>query len=341
MKKLNLLLYIFIVLFSGCIHNSEYLNYPGEIKPEINNPNAVLVSNLLFNIKPNTSKWFYFKFAPGDTIVINSWTIKGDNISNFNILRWPNSEIFSTSAVKIIRNERIVNERVAIYRFKISNTSLFSTKMYKLMIYRIPKYKAFARFNTTVYWDTLYDTTFVTQKESVLVSVDTAIEKVLDSKIEMPYMKKSYIEVNLPKHTLFWVYWIGAFGTGNKNESSSTEDGLNIPLRSFALGKIKKIVGNGRGATIDYYFIKRQRDVDDFMSGLDFYSFKKGLGIVSDYGKIEEPLEGRFFIAVKNSDFKKRREMVRFKILALVGIPHYEYDYITVPRVRRRFVPRI
>ncbi|NIA23872.1 MAG: hypothetical protein GWP03_06940 [Proteobacteria bacterium] len=77
------------------------------------------------------------------------------------------------------------------------------------------------------------------------------------------------------------------------------------------------------------------------MNGFEFYSFKRGVGIVSDYGKMDDPLEGRFYIAVKNRDFKKRREIVRFKIFALVGIPNYEYDYITVPRVRLRFVPII
>ncbi|NIA23873.1 MAG: hypothetical protein GWP03_06945, partial [Proteobacteria bacterium] len=188
-------------------------------------------------------------------IVVNAWAIKGDNISNLNVMKWPNTEMFNTFAARAVRNKRIVNNRIAVYRFKLSNTSLFSTKMYKLMIYRIPGLKPFERFNTTVYWDTIYDTTFVTQKESVLVSMDTTIEKVLDSKIELSSMKKSYIEINLPENTLFWVYWIGAYGADNS--SSAIERELNIPLRSFALGKIKKLIGIGKGAAIDYYFIRR------------------------------------------------------------------------------------
>ncbi len=337
MRRIKILFVLIAILFAGCIHNSKQLNYPINVEPNIENSNAITVANLLFKMKANSYRRFYYKFAPGDTIVVNAWTIKGDNISNFNVEMLPFNNVYNTYAAKTILNEKIVNKRKAIYKFTISNTSLFSTKMYKLMIYRIPKFKAFENFNTTVYWDTVYDTTYVTQRESVLVDVDSTVEIVLSTRVQLPPMKKSYMEVNLPENTLFWVYWIGA--TGSEKTPVFSDKKINIPLRSYALGKIPGLKVIKKGAPIDYYFIRRYTDVEDFMNGFDFRYFKSGISVVSDYAKIDSPAHGKFYIALHNK--KGNDKFVHVKIFALIGTPHYEYDYITVPRVRVRYIPHM
>ncbi|MEO0087722.1 MAG: hypothetical protein ABIK90_06585 [candidate division WOR-3 bacterium] len=61
--------------------------------PEILNPKAKLVAEILFPISPGEKKSFYYQFAKGDTILFNAWTVKGNNISEISIIKWPDIPI--------------------------------------------------------------------------------------------------------------------------------------------------------------------------------------------------------------------------------------------------------
>lgn len=161
---------------------------------------TVDVANLTFKIPARETQTFYYSFAAGDTIVINVEPIKGEDISGIIIREWPASVKFQDTKTRWV-DKKIAVPKTAVYCFELANTFLFR-KTYGLSIKRIPSSEEQIGFNTSVIWDTLYETTYVPVVESTLVKVDSIPEELKNTQVKVGSQltgdMKTLIEISLP-----------------------------------------------------------------------------------------------------------------------------------------------
>jgi len=311
---------------------------------------TVDVANLTFKIPARETQTFYYSFAAGDTIVINVEPIKGEDISGIIIREWPASVKFQDTKTRWV-DKKIAVPKTAVYCFELANTFLFR-KTYGLSIKRIPSSEEQIGFNTSVIWDTLYETTYVPVVESTLVKVDSIPEELTSTQVKVGSQlsgdTKSLIEISLPQGTSHWVYWIGADQKAAKGLEAMAEQlpeaaltlGIVDPVTGFALGFLSKLYTLNQGVDINYYFINSDQRVK-FQYGDTFYYFKKGERVVSDYSKMTSPTKGTFYLGLDNSYSIMTSKMVTVKIVAVKIIPQYEIKTVQRPVVKKTAVPRV
>ncbi|MEO0151692.1 MAG: emp24/gp25L/p24 family protein [candidate division WOR-3 bacterium] len=303
------------------------------------NPKAQIVADITFSISPGEEKEFYYKFAEGDTIIFNAWVGSGNDISEVSIKKYPSSVIFSSMATRTVENKSIFVEKNAVYVFSFKNTSLFNQKVYKFTIHRIPTKEEFQNFNTSVEWETIYDTTYVTRIESVLIKVDTIVEEVVNTQTKIGAQSTSTIKVILPEGTLHWAYWIGVGQEAIEGlkrmgqELSQVGAIVGDPVTAFALGMVPSLFTLHQGLDISYSF--------EQYKGGEWVSFKRGSRVVTDYAKMEYPKSGVFYIRLDNSYSVFTSKLVAVKVVAVRLIPQYDIRQVKEPNITIRKVPRL
>lgn len=330
--------------------------YPPTITPSIVNPKAKIVADIVFQISAGKKKVFYYKFADGDTIIFNAWTIKGKNIGEISIVKWPESVVFNAWTVPAVENKRIFVEKKAIYAFSFKNEGVIWPNTYKFTLHRIPTNEKFLNFNTVVKWKTIYDTTYVTVVESTLVRIDTVPEKIIDTQIKVGSQltssllgneTRAYIKISLPEETSYWVYWIGV---GQEAVKKLEEMGRSLskvlgimmkvePVEAFAIGLIPELYTLNKGHDINFYFLPDYENAMRFISGNSFYYFKKGEKIITDYAKMERPKRNTFYLGIDNSYSIATAKLVTIKVVAVKIIPKYKVQQVQKPIIKRRYIP--
>ncbi|MEO0197331.1 MAG: emp24/gp25L/p24 family protein [candidate division WOR-3 bacterium] len=310
------------------------------------NPKAQIVADITFSISPGEEKEFYYKFAQGDTIIFNAWVKSGNDISEVSIKKYPSSVIFSSMATRTVENKSIFVEKNAVYVFSFKNTSLYNKKVYKFTIHRIPTKEEFQDFNTSVEWETIYDTTYVTKIESVLIKVDTIVEEVVNTQTKVKAQSTSTIQVNLPERTSHWAYWIGVGQEAIEGLERMSEEVSKLlagkailgaasisPVAAFALGMVPSLFTLHQGLDISYSF--------EQYKGGEWVSFKRGSRVVTDYAKMEYPKSGVFYIRLDNSYSVFTSKLVAVKVVAVRLIPQYDIRQVKEPNITIRKVPRL
>jgi hypothetical protein len=94
--------------------------YSYRVMPTVTNPKAKIVADLSFQISSRKEKIFYYKFAEGDTIIFNAWTIKGKDISEVSITKWPTTTVFNSWAIPVVENKKIFIEKSSVYSICIN-----------------------------------------------------------------------------------------------------------------------------------------------------------------------------------------------------------------------------
>jgi len=173
----------------------------------------IRVAQVEFSIKPGEEKSFYYKFAEGDTIIFNAYVIKGNDISEVKVIKYPNTVLYTSYAVKKVENEVIYNPQQAIYQISFKNNGRLNSKVYKFVIYRKPTKPEFNDFDVSVQMVTIYDTIYVEDIEYTF-KVDTTWEEVVNTTLNVGSQMgggntTAYVKVDLPSNTSTWVYWIG------------------------------------------------------------------------------------------------------------------------------------
>ncbi len=297
---------------------------------------TVDVANLTFKIPASETQTFYYSFAAGDTIVINVEPIKGEDISGIIIREWPASVKFQDTKTRWV-DKKIAVPKTAVYCFELANTFLFR-KTYGLSIKRIPSSEEQIGFNTSVIWDILYETTYVSVVESTLVKVDSVPEKLVDTQKKISAGLSSSVKVSLPEGTSYWVYWIGVGQEAVEGLNSMVEQlpevvGIVDPVAGFALGYLSKLYTLNSGLDINY-------TLERYSYG-NWVPFKYSSGIVTDYAKMDKPINGSFYIKLDNSYSIMTSKMVTVKIVAVKIIPQYEIKTVQRPVVKKTAVPRV
>jgi hypothetical protein len=203
----------------------------------------IVISETSFKLPILGEESFYFGFAEGDELLFSFEVESGKEIKELEIIQLPSTSRYKELKTSHISDKRITVPKTGIYQFRFANTVVLQ-KICKLKIQRIPATQATANFNSTVYWRTVYDTTYrnfnqqkATPETYKTVSLVTPTTYYLDPNTPEGTQQIT-VPVNLPDFTSEWYY---AYAATNKKE---TAESLKSSLK-LATNLQKKIAESG------------------------------------------------------------------------------------------------
>ena len=259
---------------------------------------------------------FYYGFAEGDQIVFNFYEVNGKELKEFEIIELPSSSKFMDYKTKKIENKILNITRTGIFKFRFSNSAV-SARICKIKIQRIPASDETKNFNTSVYWKTVYDTTYTTEAEKYFIRGDTTISCLTDQIAKVHSQtnangSKTTFNFDLPANTVAWSYYIGVDQAGQQAyESASKELASKAsplvsqipgygPLAALALGSVSYLTAIQSGEDIDFYIVEGD-NLNLFLAGQQFYYVKKGK-VINDYSRMLTPLIGTYHVCLSNDN---------------------------------------
>jgi hypothetical protein len=291
-------------------------------------PVEVVESVIKVGIK--TEEAVYYGFAEGDQLIFSFEEANGKEMKEIEIVEMPSTSRFMDYKTSKIENKTIHVPRKAIYKFRFENSALLP-RVCKYKIQRIPSGPATRNFNTTVYFDTYYDTTYTTVMESYIDRSDTVISNLQDRVIKVnhltaPGSSKSTFNFVLPENTVSWSYYISADKAGlqvyqeaakelNSRSGSIIEKFPKYgPLAAVALNANSYLAKLDTGQHINYWIVEDD-NAELFKSGEQFRFIKKGK-VINDFSQME-PRDLVFYFCLHN-DYKDTPVTVTVKITAIL-----------------------
>jgi len=244
---------------------------------------------------------FYYGFAQGDKLIFNFEEVNGKELKELEIVEMPSSSKFMDYKTNKIENKIFTISRTAIYKFRFTNSAI-AARICKFKIQRIPESTATQNFNTTVYTHIVYDTTYSTVMEDILVNTDTVITHLqdrivkLNSVINEPNNKATFNFI-LPENTIGWSYYMGVGPEGLQvYEEAAKKLNANLdqviskfpsynPLAALVLGRDPFLTKLQMGNEIGFW-ITEGENASLFTSGAQFRYIKKGKAI-NDYSRMD------------------------------------------------------
>jgi hypothetical protein len=178
---------------------------------------------------------FYYGFTEGDQLLFNFEEVKGKELKEVEIIELPSSSKFMDYKTKKIENKIINITSTGIYKFRFSNSAM-SGRICKVKIQRIPADEITKNFNTSVYWKTVYDTTYTTVQEKYLikkeykpVSIVPTTEYFINSGSNATFnggKSRITFPVALPKNTQEWYYVFSA--SREKSDIDKAKSSFNL-----------------------------------------------------------------------------------------------------------------
>jgi hypothetical protein len=269
-------------------------------------------------ISPISEENIFIGLHAGDVLIINIEELNSKELKEIELLEYPSNSKFLDYKTPRIANKQIAISNTGIYKIRIANSAV-SGRVCKINLDRIPAENT-QNFNTTVYWKTVIDTTFYTEKEEYLISTDTTFTDFysstafISSQNALNGNKNSQIiSFDLPANTKSWSFYIG---TGNEGKaeyerahkqfiSSASKAALQIPgygpMAALALTGVSYINQVQGSDNVKYWFLSSVDDVQRFNSDIAFYQYKKG-DVVNEAAQMKSPLKGRVYIALLNDN---------------------------------------
>ncbi len=167
---------------------------------------------------------FYFGFAEGDQVIFFFEEQTGKDLKEVEILELPAVSRYKEFKTKKIQNKILTVPRTGIYQFRFANSVLMQ-KTCSLKIQRIPAGVSTQNFNTTVYWRTVYDTTYRNAQQQATTTESYKIVVLLPPTTYFlePNMAGSKpqvaLPINLPDFTAEW-YYVYAVANSKQNAES-------------------------------------------------------------------------------------------------------------------------
>lgn len=259
---------------------------------------------------------FYYGFAEGDQLIFDFHELKNKELKELEIIELPASSKFMDFKTKRIKEKSIPVTNTAIYKFRFSNSAL-AGRICKFKIQRLPSSEETADFNTTVYWRTVNDTSYVTEQERYLVKRDTIITNLTEQTAKVHSQtntngNRTSFNFLLPENTVSWSYYIGVDQVGQEsfaNAASELADKASPmlasipgygPLAALALGGTSFLTQMQKGEDIDYFIVDND-NVNLFLSNQAFSYYKKGK-VINDFSRMTIPLSGMLHVCLANDN---------------------------------------
>ena len=329
----KILLLVFVITLACATSTPKYVNF---IQPEIKNKKAKPVAEVTFKLLPSTHREYYYRFAPGDTVILNAWVEKGNDISKLEVEPYKGSVVFSFMRVPYVANRTFIADTGGIYVFRFFNSSSFKSKIYRFTIHRIAGEKDYAYFNTSVFWDTIYDTTYKWVKESTLVRYDYETERIVFKGFILNKGGHRCTKIDVPSGTSYVLYMVGVGDNFLQEISGNTGE---TALSLFKKGKTLRPLANkvNTNSSIDYAIDYSANRAVKFLNGESLHPVYGERNIIIDFGRVS--VHSDCYLCVKNNSHKKDISVFQ-DVVAVKKVGVYSYRRVRKPFVRVYRVPK-
>ena len=280
---------------------------------------AIDVAENTLKINGHSEEVFYYGFAAGDELVFSFKEVHGWSLKELEISELPASIKFMDYKVRKIEKKTMQILRTGIYKFRFTNPA-GTARICNIKIQRIPAGPGTLDFNTSVYWHTVQDTTYVPTQEKYLLRRDTVaqtlverVTKIGSANYVFGNSKKELIDFTLPKGTVSWSYYIGV-GTEGQKAFVRAKSGFLNSAASFAshipgYGTMAALALYGVNAfsliqgedNVNFWFIGDEINAFLFKFGKKFKSFKQG-DVLNDAAQLKKPLIGKIYLGLMNDN---------------------------------------
>lgn len=262
---------------------------------------------------------FYYGFAEGDQLIFNFKEVNGKELKELEIIELPSSSKFMDYKTKSIENKTLNITKTGIYKFRFSNSAI-SGRICKFKIQRIPSSEATKNFNTSVYWKTIYDTTYTTENEKYLIKSDTSFENVYSANPQVSSQNaingnsnSQVVDFVLPTNTVSWSFYIGTGQEAKlayaKAEAEFTKTAAAAlvkvpgygPMAALALTGISYISKVQGKDNVKYWFLTDANSSLLFQNNQPFNQYKKG-DVVNEATQMKSPLKGKIYLGILNDN---------------------------------------
>lgn len=269
---------------------------------------------------------FHYGFAEGDQLIFTFKELNGKELKELEIKEVSGSSLFMDYKTEKISNKVLNITRTGIYKFRFTNGAIVG-RVCKFKIQRIPAHDSLRNFNTSVYWRTEYDTSYVAEEEQYLIGIDTIPTVVTDQIAKVTASNRGIVDFMLPELTTSWSYYIGVGTESSKAYEASKDKFIQSASKSSAkLPGYGSLVGlailginvftkAGGGDNVKYWFITDWNNVNLFTSKQSFMQYKQG-DVISDVSQMKSPLSGKVYLGLYNDNILDAIE-VNIKIVAV------------------------
>jgi len=254
-----------------------------------------------------------------------------------------------------IENKKINVTRTGIYKFRLYNSAV-SGRICKIKIQRMPANETTKNFNTSVYWKSIFDTTYIPKEEIYLVKSDTIAQDIYSSNPQISSSNalngnknNQVVDFVIPENTISWSFYLG---TGNESKQEYERARADFTLN--ASKSISKIPGYGPMAAlaltgfsyfnkiqgednVKYWFLSDANSVELFESGETFYQYKKG-DVINEASQMKSPLKGKVYLALLN-DNTLEPIVVTIKVTAIIVNQEWKTRTVKEMKVEQKEIP--
>lgn len=307
-----------------------------------------IILNNKFKIGAMSNHLIYCGLAEGDELSFDFKLEKGKALNEFQIIGYPDNVIYSDFKTTQSSSTISINKK-GIYLFRFKNLGI-KMRVCSIVIKRKPKDESTIDFNTTVYWKTVYDTTYKTVIENYIDHIDTVAETIIEKTTKVNSQlnsngSKTSFNFSLPKYTISWSYYIGVDQEGKKRfEEASSNFSKKVaplaaripgygPLASLALTGVSSFSVASKGEDVEYYLVNGQENRDNWYIGNQFASYSKGK-VINSFAK-KNPLPGNYFFCFYNNNSLTAIQ-VYSKIVAITATPVIKQREIQKMKIKDR-----
>jgi hypothetical protein len=273
----------------------------------------ILVAETNFKLPILGEEFFYFGFAGGDQVLFSFEEENGKDLKEIEIVEWPGISRYKEFKTGIIQNKTLTVLRTGIYQFRFANNMMLQ-KTCRLKIQRIASGAATQNFNSTVYWRTVYDTTYRTLQQHTAAEPYKTVSLVppttyylepntADSKQQIT------LPINLPDFTAEWYYVFAVANDKAKAEALKS----SLQLAETIRRRIAETGGNNfsadslpvpAGSANCRVYLLDQSNQQMFESRANFRHFREGTreNIPAGLVKIKIATFPNAFLGIKNPD---------------------------------------
>ncbi|MBK9391878.1 MAG: hypothetical protein IPN68_17415 [Bacteroidetes bacterium] len=262
---------------------------------------------------------FYYGFAEGDQLIFNFREVNGKELKELEIIELPSSSKFMDYETEKVEDKIISIASTGVYKFRFKNSAI-GGRVCELKIQRIPSSDATKNFNTSVFWKTIYDTTYLPTQEKYLVRSDTTVVSLVDQIAKISSQtavngnpNRIIVDFTLPENTVSWSYYIGVGNEGKEAYDAARTKFLNsasasvstIPgygtMAALALSGINYFTKAQGDDNVKYWFIRDWENVQAWKTGEAFYHYKQG-DVINDASQMKSPGIGKVYLGLLNDN---------------------------------------
>ncbi|MGV3503155.1 MAG: hypothetical protein ACO1O1_05570 [Adhaeribacter sp.] len=299
------------------------------------------------------SATYYYGFPAGDVLQLDLEPGQGKAAYTLEVVDYASgSPVFSSRQVKKIKNLRLPLAHRGVYQFNVrAEGTASSPASCRFTIRRLPAHDSLRHFNSHISWRNRRDTTWTTVSEKVPVKTNLVPQTLLDKQFRVEPQahllagNKATVRFQLPKNTVYWVYWVGVGQepvlqlhelTKQASKLAASALAASNPLVAFGMGLLPFLPQLTSGGNIDYHFFNQGQSVAFMQTGTGKpFAFASGQRIVSDYAKV--PLEntpktpdGYLYMGFQNNNALTGLD-VTLKVVAFTGSQAFETRRVRKP----------